>query len=284
MPNPLLNRFVSMHVKIILGRLVCFLLLGIALQGNAIVIRHDRSDSRYQVDEGQYPQLFFLDFRYENKVCVGTLIGKRWAITAGHCIEDTALGDSLKGKRPYALSIHGQSVRVKSVQMHPDFRSFDSEAHVDLALVEFESEVSHILPAEIYRRQDELDQVLSLVGWGFTGIGTRGLLSNDGKMRRAENQVFEADRWLKFRFDDPRTEAALDLEGIPGLGDSGGPALIESGGVFLVAGIAVGELQEVISEDSTGHSSSGQKGQYGAIEVYERVSNHYDWIDRTIEK
>ncbi len=68
------------------------LLLVIGLMGlstaQAIIIRHDQSDSSYVVYEQQYPQLFYLYKRFGNKVCVATLISAQWAITAGHCSEE----------------------------------------------------------------------------------------------------------------------------------------------------------------------------------------------------
>ena len=86
-----------------------------------------------------------------------------------------------------------------------------------------------------------------------------------------------AGRYLRFNFDDPRDPAleSLDLEGAPGLGDSGGPALLEAGSELTLAGIAVGEVQGVdFSEEN--------QGQYGAVAVYERVSQHIRWIETVI--
>jgi len=99
---------------------------------------------------------------------------------------------------------------------------------------------------------------------------------NDGKFRRARNRVHEAGQWLSFQFDDPRESGnqALDLEGIPSLGDSGGPALLETEQGPVLMGIALGELEE-------GESPPVQ-GLYGTIQLYERISSHLEWIEQVI--
>ena len=79
------------------------------------------------------------------------------------------------------------------------------------------------------------------------------------------------------RRSDPRqlASAVLELEGMPSLGDSGGPALVQGQGGWLLAGIAVGEIMDENFTEET-------QGSYGSIAVYERVSSHLEWIRRTI--
>jgi len=75
---------------------------------------------------------------------------------------------------------------------------------------------------------------------------------------------------------DPREPGsqALDLEGVPGLGDSGGPALLETGSAPIIMGIAVGELEQ--------GPSPAHQGLYGATQLYERISTHMDWIEQVM--
>lgn len=257
-----------------LGLLVFLLLPFHASQG--IIIRHDKADSRYRVEAGDYPQLFFLHTSFDNKVCVATLIASRWAITAAHCTQQTPLGAAMTTDGSYPLTIAGQSYQVENLILHPEHDTGNELTNVDLALLYLDHNVDGITPAALYRNTDEANQVFSLLGWGFTGIGTRGLLSNDGSFRRAENRVEEAAQWLTFLFDDPRESGntSLPLEGVPGLGDSGGPALLETEAGLVLAGIAVGELEEGEAPD--------HQGLYGTTQLYERVSRHIDWIEKTI--
>jgi secreted trypsin-like serine protease len=67
----------------------------------------------------------------------------------------------------------------------------------------------------------------------------------------------------------------LPLEGMPSLGDSGGPALLENeNGVFLV-GITVGEV-------TVNGFSEETQGEYGSVAVYENVALQLDWIETVI--
>jgi secreted trypsin-like serine protease len=62
---------------------------------------------------------------------------------------------------------------------------------------------------------------------------------------------------------------------MPGLGDSGGPALIETDTGYRLAGIAVGEVRgEDFSEET--------QGKYGSVAIYERVTQHIEWIETVI--
>jgi secreted trypsin-like serine protease len=250
------------------------LMLGIA-QAHAIIIRHDRSDAAYVVNESDFPQLFFLHTRYDNKLCVATLISELWAITAGHCAEQTPLLDTMTRGEQYPIRIAGQHNAISKLVVHPDFRHPQQRQAVDLALIRLEHVVQGIRPVDLYHDVDEKDQVLSLIGWGYTGEGTHGLLSNDGKMRRAENSVMFAGKWLEFLFDDPRelNSSALPLEGVPSLGDSGGPALVESAQGLILLGVALGEID---------NSTELEQGHYGAVSLYERISTHYHWIIQVI--
>lgn len=257
--------------------LVAALVLVSALPAQAIVIRHDRADSRYIVDAARYPQLFYLHTRYANRVCMATLIAPQWAITAAHCTEETPIGATLANAETYALEIAGKPYQIDALVVHPDYRSGPLLSGTDLALLRLDSPVpERIKPIRLYREQNENALVATLLGWGHTGIGTTGRNRNDGKFRRANNAVSEANAWLRFRFDDPRdaNSAALNLEGIPGLGDSGSPAFAETSDGLLLMGVALGEIENA--------DDRSRQGLYGAIEIYERISQHLGWIDSHI--
>lgn len=244
-----------------------------ALPAAAIVIRHDRADADYVVEAGQFPQFFHLQQRRQRKVCLATLISPHWAITAGHCTEDTPLRERVEAGGAWVVQVAGEQHEVVDLVLHPDYRNGDALAGVDLALLQLRQPVQDIVPLQLHREGNELHRVASLIGWGFTGTGASARRFNDGKLRLAHNTVAEAGQWLVFRFDDPRLpdNDALELEGIPGLGDSGGPAFFDNGQGPVLLGIAVGEV--------AGNPDRGAEGRYGAIEVYERISLHLDWIE-----
>lgn len=260
----------------VLGGLLPAVLLAAALPAAAIVIRHDRADADYVVDAGRYPQFFHLQLRNQRKVCLATLISTQWAITAGHCTEDTPLREQIEAGQSWPVDIAGARHEVVDLVLHPDYRNGKVLAGVDLALLRLREPVAGIAPLRLQREADELHRVVSLLGWGFTGTGAGTRRFNDGKLRRAHNAVAEAGQWLIFHFDDPRQpgSGAQHLEGIPGLGDSGGPAFLELGEGPVLLGIAVGELAD--------EAESSARGSYGAVEVYERISLHLDWIDAVL--
>ena len=253
-----------------------FILMGLS-QTQAIIIRHDQLDSRYVVYAQQYPQLFYLHTRFNNKICIATLISEQWAITAGHCTEETPLGEMMNSGADYSVSLNGEEYTIAELVMHPSYKHPQQTESVDLALIKLDRPVEGISPINLYQGVDEMDKVVSFVGWGFTGMGTRGETDNDGKMRRAQNTVMNAGKWLEFIFDDPRdsNSTALPLEGVPGLGDSGGPALMETPQGMMIMGVALGEINNPLA---------AQRGGYGTISLYERVSSHYAWMMQVIEE
>jgi hypothetical protein len=96
-------------------------------------------------------------------------------------------------------------------------------------------------------------------------------------MRMAKNTVDYAQGRLRISFDDPSrlADTPLALEGMPSLGDSGGPALIESTTGLVLAGIAIGEIKGPDFSEET-------QGKYGSVAVYERLSKHLLWIETII--
>lgn len=256
------------------------LLCVVLVPAHAIVIRHDTGYTRYIASEADYPGVFPLALEDRRKVCVATLVAPQWALTAAHCAAETALQATLAEGRAYAVQINRQTHHIDALYLHPGW-SGESTVHlqprqVDLALVHLSAPVNERTVVELYRGEDELTRAMTFLGWGYTGLGTTGTSVDDGQLRFAQNTVIRADERLRFEFNDPRArdDKAVQFEGIPGLGDSGGPALLANGGSMQLAGIAIGEL--------TGKTNSVGAGRYGAIVVYERVSQHLDWIDGTI--
>jgi len=252
-------------------------MIGIAPAVQGIIIRHDRADSRYVIRESDFPQVFSLYSRFDNSVCTGTLISKQWGITAAHCTEETPLKETLAEGEAFQLTIARNEYAVSELVIHPDYLHPQQSQSVDLALIKLDREVRRVTPVTLYQAVDEKNKILTLLGWGYTGIGTLGRSSNDGKFRRAENAVFSAGQWLGFRFDDPRpvNNQALSLEGTPGLGDSGGPALLEIENELFLLGVALGEVAEADEQE--------RQGRYGAVALYERISSHYSWIQQVIQ-
>ena len=262
--------------RTLLGFLVAVMVGLPVTDSHAIIIRHDKGYSDYRIQENQYPAVFYLAREGNRKICAATLIHPSWAVTAAHCIGETSMDTVLSQQGHYEVTVARQTQAIDLVVIHPDF-ILNSPTEVDLALLRFSQPLDQPGALPLYGQSDENGSVVTIVGWGYFGIGTTGREYSDGYFRRAENRVDGAGRRLLITFDDPRMldSDVLDLEGMPGLGDSGGPAILHSKEGSWLVGVAVGELNE-------GDFSEEHQGNYGSQAVYERISRHTRWINHTI--
>lgn len=238
------------------------LALAVGWPVQAIVIRHDQSDAKYKTDESTYPAVV----RFEDGA--GVLVGSQWVLTAAHVASLFQAG-YIKTAR-----FAGKSVPIADVTIHPEWTMGGPH---DVALVRLKHAVTDVVPVKLYQGADEQNKTVRFVGWGDTGNGRTGVATQDGVMRFADNVVNEVDEaHLYFKFDRPPD--ALELEGVSGPGDSGGPALLEVDGVTYTLGVSA--------------MADGPPGKYGVTEIYPRISQYHSWLhsvmtppdDKTDEK
>jgi hypothetical protein len=161
--------------------------------------------------------------------CTGTLIGPRHVLTAGHCAE---------GLRPTSgrFTIAGSTYGTSQVFVHPNYNSsrIGSDAANDIAIFELSVSVAGVTPDAIFRGTPRVGEALILVGFGAGGTGVTGQDRTFGIKRAGTTPIDSvSQRLVRWTFDNNRESNTAP-------GDSGGPAYIENGSVFYVAGVTSG--------------------------------------------
>ena len=259
-----------------IGSIVLIAIWLFAWGSHGIIIRHDVAPGEYLLHSSEFPQVFYLERQGHRRVCAATLIDSRWALTAAHCVNETSLAETIAGGKEFDVEISSYLREIDLVITHPDYLS-KVRPEVDLALLRFKDVLVTPRPIPINETVSELGEIVTLIGWGYFGLGTTGRQYDDGEKRWAHNRIIEANERLRSFFDDPRvnSNSALPMEGTLGLGDSGGPALINTEDGFRIAGIAIGEIEGSEYSEET-------QGKYGSIAIYERISIHINWINSVI--
>lgn len=261
------------------------LLLALPSTAGAIVIRHDVDDSEYRVPASEFPALVDMP-----KSGHGVLIAPQWVITAAHTIP---LRSKLR-----KVSINGKSRRVERVVIHDGYKRLPHElidqavatgeatllvefasSSDDIALIKLAKPVTDVAPVAFAEDSPRPDEIVKIIGKGTTSNGATGYslgAPSRTQLRRAYNEISSVDdRWFCYRFDEP--SSALPLEGALGNGDSGGPALTQAEGQWLLSGLASWKVID-------GHMLTAKYGRYGQVTCNVRLSHYIDWIGRVISE
>jgi len=242
------------------------------------VIRHDRPDDAYRALADGYDSVgMFLGSTGSSRYLgSGTLIADDWVLTAGHNVDSAQSLDFIIG---------GQRYEAANWIAHPLWDG-DLGKGYDIALVQLESTVAGIDPAERFRGSGEAGAIATSVGFGRSGDGLTGATTSAGTKRAGQNTVDRfgrgsGGRILLSDFDDPMfgdakllsgDSPALDLEYLIAPGDSGGGLFLDSPSGPLLAGV-----------HSFGAAYDGTlNSDYGDLSGHIRVSRFNDWIDATI--
>jgi hypothetical protein len=212
-----------------------------------IIRRSDRPDSAY-TNLGAQSRTLVSAGRDGD----GTLIGPRWVLTAAR------VARAISNREPVMRSVQiaGAAYTVEQAFINPEW--IETGLH-DVGLLYLSRPVVGVIPALLYRDTAETGLIATLLGHGQSGNGANPRRVDDGIARGATSRVDSADsEWLYFSFDSP--PSGTELEGAPGPGDTGGPAMVTINKIAFVAGVG-----------STERDGDSGPGSYGAIDIFTRV-------------
>ena len=188
-----------------------------------------------------------------NSACSGSLIAKKWIITAGHCFHDAAR-NPVSGPVPYPTAVLLGTTTVDQPGITRNVVTVYQSPSNDIAIAELDKPVSGVEPLTLNRRTPVVGQKVTLAGWGsLTSVDpTPGAKLQQGVMKVATV--------------DPQ------YVGVKGFAPTSttSACVYDSGAPYFVAAGSGGQLVSV--------ESTGPDCPHNQLETTSRVDVIADWI------
>ena len=209
-------------------------------------------------------------------MCGGTLINKRYVLTAMHCIKDGAniASNVLVKIGDYSLNsaietIPQQNIPVANIIMRDDYD--EQTTNNDIALLRLSSDVvfnANVVPACLPTDPNNLyvGQQAVVSGWGATSSGGS---TSDLLKETTVKIVANSDSTCLPKYGNiGKTRMCAYAAGTNSCqGDSGGPLVVKEDGRYTVVGVV---------SYGIGCANADTAG------VYARVNNYLDWINTNV--
>ncbi|XP_053503854.1 coagulation factor X [Ictalurus furcatus] len=225
--------------------------------------------------QGGSPWQALLRRKDGNGFCGGTLIDKRWVITAAHCLQETPDHVTLGDFDKFRPDDGEQRIKVEKAIVHPHFHEYTFDSDIALLYlaepVVFSSVVSPAcMPnAHLAGRLERPGENGLVSGWGAThylGRSSRFLLKVSLPVVDQKDCMDSTEQVIT---DNMFCAGFLHAEKDACSGDSGGPFVVNYRGTWFLTGVV-----------SWGEQCAAD-GKYG---VYTRISNFLYWIQDEIKK
>ena len=224
--------------------------------------RPDVADERYVEYGSKFVCVGKICGKYksgENYCASSVAIKSRWVLTAAHVVQNSEV---------CFVTFKDKKIKLINIVCHEDF---DEKRYgtADIAIAQAEDDLGLDFYPNLYEKDDEINKICSMAGYGLTGTFNTGIVFSDNKKRAGSNFIDSIDDYLLVCSPSKINEKITQLEFMIGSGDSGG-------GLFIDGKLA-GINSCVLAVDKNPNSSySDQSG-------HTRVSKYASWIKETIE-
>jgi hypothetical protein len=255
-------------------------------------VRRDDVDDSLYINLANQPQFAAVGKVFGAGAGSGTVIANGlWVLTAAHLVAGAPVSS-------ISFQIGASTYTAQNVFIHPSYPGGPLPT-ADIALIELNAPVAGVTPAQIYTGTNEIGKHGHSVGYGRTGTGTTGFITNTYGTKRAMRNVIDLiilpdgtinpnGTILLSDFDSPAgtnnslgpwgsSPTPLDLEGMVAPGDSGGPVFIEEGGIWYIAGV-----HSFLADPGPPTGNGQVDARYGDIMGSTRVSSYAGWINSIV--